>query len=229
MPIMVRDLPMGERPREKLIRFGAAALSNAELIAILLRTGTKERSVLDVAAEVLSLFQREGITELMHMTPSEMTKIQGLGEAKASAILAAVELGRRLSIEKASEVKTIRGPEDAAEYVMPHLRFEEREHFEIILLDTKNHILGLRDISTGSLSASIVHPREVFLAAIRGGCASIILVHNHPSGDPAPSREDIAITQRLVKAGALLDIPVLDHVIIGDGRFASLKEKGMMD
>ena len=125
-------------------------------------------------------------------------------------------------------MEAIHGPEDAARVAMPHLRYERKEHFAVLLLNTKNHVLGLRDVSVGSLSASIVHPREVFQMAIRYAAAAMILVHNHPSGDPSPSREDLAVTNRLVKAGRIMDIPVLDHIILGNDRFLSLKEKGML-
>ena len=228
MAIMVRDLPTGERPREKLLKCGAGALSNTELIAILLRTGTKECSVLKLAEVVLTRICNKGIGELRHMKPRQMTDILGLGEVKAATLLAAAELGRRLYMEKAQEITCITDAEDAAKYIMPHLQFEEKEHFAALLLDMKSHILELADISTGTLSASLVHPREVFLAAIRGRAAGIIIAHNHPSGDPSPSHEDIAITERLVKAGLLLDIPVYDHIIIGDGIYFSFKEKGFI-
>ena len=212
MTIMVRDLPRDERPREKLIAYGADALSNAELLAVLLHTGTREQSVLHLAESVLGKFKERGIASIVHTSVADLAGIHGIGPSKAASILAAVELG----------------PEDAAHYVMPHLRYEQKEHFAVLLLNTKNHILGLRDVSIGSLSASVVHPREVFAMAIRYAAASMILVHNHPSGDPNPSREDLAITDRLVKAGRILDIPVLDHIILGDNRFLSLKEKGMI-
>lgn len=226
MTVMVRDLPEEERPREKFIRYGASALSNAELLAILLRTGMQNKSVLHVAADVLAKFRERGLQDLIHMMPEEMTDIPGLGLTKAVTILAAVELGRRLHIESTAKATIVHGPEDAAAYLMPRLEFERKEHFVILLLNTKNHITGMRNVSTGSLSASVVHPREVFLEAIHSSAAAIILSHNHPSGDPSPSREDIAVTQRLQKAGKILDIPVLDHIIIGEGRFVSMKEQG---
>ena len=138
------------------------------------------------------------------------------------------KLGRRISQKAAEKVEIVHGPEDAAHYAMPRFRFEQREHFAVMLLNTKNHILGLTDVSVGSLSASIVHPREVFRAALRYAAAAMILIHNHPSGDPSPSQEDISVTQRLVRAGKIMDVPVLDHIILGDGRFTSLKEKGML-
>ncbi|MBO6290852.1 MAG: DNA repair protein RadC [Selenomonas sp.] len=224
---MVRDLPLEERPREKLVSYGPAVLSNAELLAILLRTGTRGESVLRMAERVLSYCKDRGLASMVHMSVEELAKIHGLGPGKAATVLAAVELGRRLAIAEA-RVEIIHGPEDVARFAMPHFRHETKEHFAVLLLNTKNHILAMPVISQGSLTASVVHPREVFEAAVRHSAASMILLHNHPSGDPSPSREDIAVTERLVKAGQIMDIPVLDHVIIGNDSFASLKEKGLM-
>jgi len=228
MAIMVRDLPIDERPREKLMADGAACLSNVELLAILLRTGTKENSVLRVAEQVLARYKDVGLTAMMSMSVAELSSVQGIGAVKAATILAAVELGRRLSQKAAEKVEIVHGPEDVAHYAMPRFRFEQKEHFAVMLLNTKNHILGLTDVSVGSLSASIVHPREVFQTALRYAAAAMILIHNHPSGDPSPSREDINVTQRLVKAGKIMDIPVLDHIVLGDNRFVSIKEKGLL-
>ncbi len=228
MEIMVRDLPQNERPREKLIAFGADCLSNAELLAILLRTGTKEVSVLRVAESVLAKYKDMGLSAMVHMSPTELSGIHGVGMAKAAAILAAVELGRRLNRQAAEKIEVVHGPEDAAQYAMPRYRFEQKEHFSVMLLNTKNHILSLTDVSVGSLTASVVHPREVFQAAIRYAAASMILFHNHPSGDPSPSHEDIVVTRRLVKAGELMDIPILDHIILGRECFVSLKDKGLL-
>ena len=225
--IMVRDLTLEERPREKLVSYGPAVLSNAELLAILLRTGTRGESVLRMAERVLSYCKDRGLASMVHMSVEELAKIHGLGPGKAATVLAAVELGRRLAIAEA-RVEIIHGPEDVARFAMPHFRHETKEHFAVLLLNTKNHILAMPVISQGSLTASVVHPREVFEAAVRHSAASMILLHNHPSGDPSPSREDIAVTERLVKAGQIMDIPVLDHVIIGNDSFASLKEKGLM-
>ena len=228
MAVMVRDLPEEERPREKLLRQGAAFLSDAELLAILLRTGTRTQSVLHLAEEILARYQDKGLLSIVHMAPDEFAEIKGIGRVKAVTVLAAVEIGRRIAVRAAEKREAVHGPEDAAAYAMPHFRYERREHFAVLLLNTKNHILSMPIVSTGSLSASIVHPREVFQAAIRQSAAAMILVHNHPSGDPSPSREDIAVTERLVKVGKLMDIPVLDHIIIGDNRFLSMKEKGML-
>ncbi len=228
MAAMVRDLPEDERPREKLLASGAASLSDVELLAILLRTGTRTQSVLHVAEEVLAKYRDRGLVSVVHMAPAELAEVKGIGQAKAATILAAVELGRRLASKAAEKFETIHGPEDVAAYAMPHFRYELREHFAVMLLDTKNHVLGMPTVSVGSLSASIVHPREVFRVAIQQAAASIILLHNHPSGDPSPSQEDIAVTEQLIKVGKIMDLPVLDHIIIGDNKFISLKEQGMV-
>jgi len=225
---MVKDLPMAERPREKLLEKGASALSNAELLAILLRTGTKEESVIHVAERLIANCKEQGISSIVNLSVNQLSSFKGIGLTKAVTILAAVELGCRISSKAAVERYVIHGPEDAASYVMPRLRYERKEHFMTLLLNMKNQVLALKCISIGSLNASIVHPREVFQAAIENNAAAMILIHNHPSGDPEPSKEDINVTHRLVEAGAIMDIPVLDHVIIGDKKYISLKEKGMV-
>lgn len=225
---MVRDLPVDERPRERMLALGPGFLSNAELLAILLHSGSKERSVVQLAQDILSIDKENGLSALANITPLELTNIKGIGSAKAAELLAAVELGKRMVEQTAQQRTVIRSPEDAADYAMPRFRFEQKEHFAVILMNVKNHILSMPVISVGSLTASVVHPREVFKVAIQQTAASIILVHNHPSGDPAPSQEDIATTTRLVQAGKLLDIPVLDHIILGNNNYISLKEKGVI-
>ena len=228
MAAMVRDLPADERPREKLLAGGASLLSDVELLAILLRTGTKTQSVLHLAEEILAKYKDRGLVSIVHMAPEELAGVKGIGMAKAATVLAAVELGRRIAFKAAEVRDVIHGPEDVAAYAMPHFRYELREHFAIMLLNTKNHVLGMPIISVGSLSASIVHPREVFRVAIQQAAASIILLHNHASGDPSPSEEDISVTRQLMKVGKIMDIPVLDHVIIGDNKFVSLKEQRIL-
>ena len=228
MAIMVRDLPPEERPREKLLLCGAAALSNAELLAILLRSGTRKKSVLRIAEEILARIKEQGLVGMVHISVAELAKIDGVGKVKAATLQAAIELARRLAVQQSAKIQMITGPEDVARYAMPHYRFEQKEHFAVLLLNTKNHVISMPEVSVGSLSASVVHPREVFRAAIDHAAAAMILLHNHPSGDPTPSREDIAVTERLVKAGKIMDIPVLDHVVLGRDRFISLKEKGLL-
>lgn len=223
---MLRDIPHEERPRERLMRYGADALSHAELLAILLRTGTQQESALHVAQRLLA--HAGGIRSLIDFSVDELMQIKGIGEAKAVQLLAGIELGRRLARTGRAESPVIRSPKDAADQVMDQLRFLQKEHFICLFLNTKNHLIGQETLSIGSLNASIVHPREVFRAAIKCSSASLICAHNHPSGDPSPSKEDIEITKRLCEAGSVIGIDVLDHIIIGDGRFVSLKEQGLL-
>lgn len=171
---------------------------------------------------------KSGLTYVIDATVEELSKIKGIGTAKAVQIKAAVELGRRISSYRGRQQVTITSPLDVKDLLMEEMRFLEKEHFKAILLNTKNHVISIEDISIGSLNSSIVHPREVFKPAIKRSSASVILVHNHPSGDPTPSREDIEVTSRLVNAGNVLGIAVLDHVIIGNNSILSLKEQGLM-
>lgn len=221
---MIRDVNMADRPRERLLRQGAMSLSNQELLAILLRTGTKEESVLALANRVLSTFER--LHHLKHATIEEMIAIKGIGEVKAIQILAAIELGRRLSQKQNDDKFTVRSPQDAAAYLMPDMTSLIQEHFVVLFLNVKNQIMHKQTIFIGSLNASIVHPREIFREAVKRSAASIICAHNHPSGIPTPSPEDIEVTKRIQEAGYIIGIELLDHVIIGDHQFISLKEKG---
>jgi DNA repair protein RadC len=224
MTFMIRDVPKDARPRERLLSFGPESLADHELLAILLRTGTKEESVLQLAHRLLQHF--EGLRLLKDATIEEITSIKGIGTTKAVQILAAIELGRRISRLSYNERYVIRSPEDGAKYVMEDMRFLSQEHFVAIYLNTKNQVIHRKTVFIGSLNASIVHPREVFKEAIKRSAASIICVHNHPSGDPTPSREDIDVTKRLAECGRIIGIELLDHLIIGDQKFVSLKEKG---
>ncbi len=208
---------------------GAQALSNADLLAILLRTGTKNDSALRVAERLLKKYEEMGIAALSGLGPQEISKIKGIGQVKAVTIAAAIELGKRLNGVASAERVIIRSPQDAVNLLMARLRYETREHFIILLLSTKNHVLATPTISIGSLNASIVHPRELFREVINHSAASVILAHNHPSGDPTPSPEDIGLTRKLIDAGKILEIPVLDHIIIGDNKYVSLKEKGIIE
>ncbi|MBS4199813.1 DNA repair protein RadC [Bacillus sp. FJAT-49732] len=223
---MIRDFPIDQRPRERLINNGAESLSNHELLAILLRTGTKSESVIQLSNRLLTQFG--GLMWLKDAVLEEMTNLKGIGQAKAVQIAAAVELGRRISNLSYDERYVIRSPEDGANYVMNDMRFLTQEHFVALYLNTKNQVIHRQTIFIGSLNASIVHPREVFKEAIRRSAASIICLHNHPSGDPSPSREDIEVTKRLVECGKMIGIELLDHLIIGDKKYVSMKEKGYM-
>lgn len=224
-PLMMKELPENERPREKMLQRGAQSLSEAELLAILLRTGMKNTPVKTLAEELITKY---GVAGLGGLSPQELSQARGVGEVKAVTVLAGIELGRRLSVKSPEQRAVIRSPQDVADLLMPRLRYEHKEYFMALLLSTKNHVLAQPVISVGTLNASIVHPRELFREAINYSAASVILVHNHPSGDPQPSKEDIVLSQNLVQAGKVLSISVMDHVIIGDGKYVSLKEKGIL-
>ncbi|MCG7410202.1 DNA repair protein RadC [Paenibacillus sp. ACRRX] len=223
---LLRDLPLEERPRERMMKAGAEALSHAELLAILLRTGTKNESAVLVAQRVMNRIG--SLSRLADLSLIELTQIRGIGTAKALELQACLELGRRMARSRMLETASIRRPQDAAELVMESMRHLKREHFVCIYLNTKNRVLAQETISVGTLDASLVHPREVFRSAIRHGAAALICIHNHPSGDPTPSREDIEITRRLIEAGELVGIEVLDHLIIGDNQYVSLKEQSLV-
>lgn len=223
---MLRDIPEGERPRERMLRQGASALSSAELLAILLRTGTVAESAVRLAERILR--ESGSLRSLTDMRLEQLTAIKGVGPAKALQIQAGIELGRRLARTSDEERPVIRSPHDAADLLVEELRFLKKEHFVCLFLNTKNHVIGRETISVGSLNATVVHPREVFRSAIQRCSASIICAHNHPSGDPTPSKEDIELTARLTEAGDIVGIELLDHLIIGDRSFISLKEKGLM-
>ncbi|MFD2116479.1 DNA repair protein RadC [Paenibacillus yanchengensis] len=222
--MLMKDIPSDERPRERLVQYGSEVLSHIELLAILLRTGTKQQSVMQLATKILTT--SNGIHGLVDMTLEELMSVKGIGEAKAVQVLAGIELGKRLGRSKWNEDMIIRKPQDAAHLMMSELRHLPKEHFVCLFLNTKNYVIAKETMSIGTLNATLVHPRDVFRSAIKHNSASFICLHNHPSGDPAPSREDISLTTRLVETGKLVGIELLDHIIIGDGRFVSLKEQG---
>ncbi|MDS1029398.1 DNA repair protein RadC [Bacillota bacterium LX-D] len=224
--LTIKELPDELRPRERIVQAGPEALSNTELLAILLRTGSQKQSALELANQILR--EAEGLSFLVTASLEELTAIPGIGVAKAAQIKAAVEIGRRLSAYRIEPKVTIQSPDTAANLLMDEMRFLDREYFKTLFLNTKNHVLGLETISIGSLNSSIVHPRELFKQAVKKSAAAIILAHNHPSGDPTPSREDIDVTKRLIEAGKIMGIEVLDHIIIGNGTYVSLKERGQM-
>lgn len=221
-------LPADDRPREKLIEHGPDILSNSELLAILIRTGTTERSALDIARE---LTDNGGLYSNIAQARSvaDLSKIKGLGPAKAATILAAVELGRRVAGADPQKKVKLSSPEACVSYLMPRMRYEQQEKFLVLLLDSKNQLLKCQQVSEGTLNASVVHPREVFAPAMLHRAACVMAAHNHPSGDPAPSIEDRKLTQALKATGTVMGIPLLDHIIIGDGRYFSFRENGYLD
>lgn len=225
-PFKIADMLPDDRPRERLERSGAESLTTPELLAILFRTGTAKRNAVQVAE---ALFREFGsLAGIAGASLEQLTAIDGIGRVKAIEVKAAVELGKRLSVVSEEAKPVIRTPADAAQLMMSDLRYETREHFYLLVLDSRNQLRHKRPVSTGTLTESLVHPREVFGEAIKFSAASVVLVHNHPSGDPEPSPQDVKSTKRLVEAGKVLGIDVLDHVIIGDGRWSSLKQLGLM-
>ena len=226
MPYLtVKEMPQDERPRERMERVGPQALSTAELLALILRTGVKDENVLTMATRLL--VQYGGLAGLARAEFAQLAGEHGMGRAKTAQILAALELGRRLMVESPEERFQIRAPQDAANLLMPLLGHKEQEHFVVLYLDIRNRVLDQEILYKGSLNTSLVRTGEVFRGAVRRQCGGIIVAHNHPSGDPTPSAEDIALTRRLVDAGKLLDIDVLDHIIVGHNRFVSLRERAL--
>ena len=218
--IRIRDIPEEERPRERLIRNGPESLSNAELLGVILRTGSREENAVSLANQILSKYN---IKQLSLTNVSRLTQVHGVGKAKA-----VFELALRLETFVEEPKRKICSPKDVYALMYPKMREQKKEKFITLCLDTKNQVLKEEVVSIGSLNASIVHPREVFKSALMESSASVIMVHNHPSGDPSPSREDIMVTEKIVEGGKLLGIDVLDHIIIGDGRYVSLKDEGFV-
>lgn len=221
----ITDMESSDRPRERLAMLGPTSLSNAELISILLRAGIEGMNVLQLAQKLL--LEMGGLTGL-HQAPLEaLCDRRGIGPAKAAQIKAAIELGRRLSIASPEERPVIQSPEDAAALLLYEMGALEQEHLRVLLLDTRNRVLRTVELYRGSLNSSMIRIGEIFREAIRANAAAIIVAHNHPSGDPTPSPEDVRVTKAIVESGELLDIEVLDHLIIGKCRYVSLKSKGL--
>ena len=223
---LTKDFPVQERPRERLLQYGPEYLSNRELLAILLETGTRNQSVFALADQLIAHFG--SLRALACATYEEMAEIKGIGPAKAARVIAAFELTKRLSNSSLEVREVIRSPQDAADIVMDEMSLLDREHFVILMLNTKHAVIAKKVVSIGHLNASLVHPRELFKDVIKKSSAAVILVHNHPSGDPTPSEDDIRVTQRLCEAGRLLGISVLDHIVIGDKSYVSFREQGLI-
>ncbi len=222
----VRDWPEGERPRERLLRYGAESLSDAQLLAVILRTGSGGQGVLELAMGLIENF--EGLRNIDAASPVELRSFKGLGDAKIAQIKAAFALGKRMMAESPERNASFTSSRTVNDYFAPRFRNAKKEVFLSALLDAKNRLIREVKVSEGTLTNSLIHPREAFREAIRESAASVIFVHNHPSGDPEPSRDDLAVTERLKATGEIIGIQVLDHVIIGDGRYVSLKEKGIV-
>lgn len=222
---MIRDLPMDLRPRERMLYAGPSALSTTELLAIILRVGGRGENVIRMAERLLADFG--GITGLAQANFEELCRAHGIGEAKATQIKAALELGKRLLAASPQERLQVRSPVDIANLLMLEMSLLEQEQLRVVLLDTKNFVVRVTTVYAGSLNSAVVRISEIFREAIRANSASIAVVHNHPSGDPTPSPEDVRVTEMIVEAGKLLNIDVLDHLVIGRNRFVSMKERGL--
>jgi DNA repair protein RadC len=221
----IKQWPSAERPREKLVRQGAASLTEAELLAILLRSGSHGVTAVDLAKKLLS--DRRSLRDLARMSVADLTRL-GIGHVRAASIVAAFELHRRVPLNDSADRPILQAPEDVARIFSPKLRDLQHEEFWALLLTTSNHLLRERRITSGTLNSSLVHPRECFAEALMEKAASVIFVHNHPSGNPEPSQDDIAITKQLSEAGKILGIPVYDHIIIGGGQFSSFAQRGLL-
>jgi DNA repair protein RadC len=221
----IKQLPPELRPRERLLAAGPSALSDGELLGLLFGIGSREKTAVELAGEVIS--EAGGLHGLYNVSVHELVEINGIGEAKACVILAAVELGRRIGQVRNPGRPVISSPADVERLLRGRIANLDRENFVVVLLNTKNEVIETSTVSVGTLSASLVHPREVFKPAIRASAASVVLAHNHPSGKVEPSREDREVTRRISEAAGILGVEVLDHVIVGDGYF-SMKEHGML-
>lgn len=221
----IKSLPSEDRPREKLIKKGASTLTNSELLAIILRTGNKKENVVSLSNKI---FNKYNLKSLSRIELSELKKILGIGEVKASQIIACFELARRLKAFKKDKKPVIKNARDLVRIFTPEMSSLKKEHFKGIYLNSRKRILKEETIFVGSLNESVIHPREIFKIALSENAAAIILLHNHPSGDPTPSNFDIEVTKELIKAGNILGIEILDHVILGDNKYISFKEKNLL-
>ncbi len=220
----MKTLSLHDRPREKLLRLGAAGLGDNELLAIVLGHGIPRTSALELANAVLDAVG--GLHGLARATTDDLRRVPGIGGARASQLIAAVEAGRRTLLRVRRDRPQVLGARDLAEFLVPQFGTRPVEQFGVVLLDTKHRVLRTTLLSVGTLDASLVHPREVFRAAASAGAAALVLFHNHPSGDPTPSEDDVALTKRMIRAGDLMGITVIDHVIVAENRFCSLKDHG---
>lgn len=225
----MKDLPNDDRPYERCLREGPEVLSDSELLSIIIRTGSREDNSLELASKVLALnYPKEGILGLLHLSLPELMSVKGIGKVKGAQLLCIGELSRRIWKRKMMEQKLVfRTPQAVADYYQEDMRHQQQEQFHVMMFNSKQVLIRDVLLSKGTVNASLVSPREIMIEALRYQAVSLILVHNHPSGDPEPSKEDIALTRKVMEAGALIGIPVLDHIIIGDNSFVSLKERGL--
>ena len=223
----IKALPQEERPVEKTVSKGASALSNSELLAILLGSGMRDKSAIGLAEDIIAK-DEAGISYLAESSVQELMSISGIGQSKAARIMAAVELGKRISTAPRTKRMGVESSEDIARMFIEDMRYEKREVFKALLLNPRGEIISVETVSVGELTSTLVHPREVFSQAVKKRAAGIVFVHNHPSGNPEPSEEDIRTTERLEACGKLLGIVVIDHIIIGDGQYCSMQSMGLM-
>ena len=225
----INNLPPQERPYEKCERFGPAHLTDAELLAILLRTGTKGENSIQLAKRLLySMSSGEGVLGLHQWSLEQLVSLRGIGRVKAIQILSLLELAKRLSKARASEGLSLSNPSSIAMYYMEEMRHQKQEVLKLLLLNTKNKLISENDISKGSVNCAVISPRELFVEALQKNAVSIILIHNHPSGEPTPSQEDVLLTKRIAEAGKMIGIGLLDHIVIGNNCYTSLREKGLL-
>ena len=223
----IKEMPMDDRPREKMLLYGARSLSNSDLLALVIGSGTRAVPATGIARAVLGEMD-DGLVSLQEASIEELTRINGVGTVTATKILAAMELGKRLADTPAREKRRFQSSDQVERYFMDRMRFLDREVFNVLLVDAKGGEIACETVSVGDLSSSITHPREVFRGAVRRGAYGVVFAHNHPSGDPTPSAEDISTTRRLSEAGDILGILVMDHIIIGNGRSVSLRAEGII-
>lgn len=224
--LKLKDIPSTERPVEKLLKYGPDKLSNSELLAIILRTGIKGENILTLSNRIIAEFN--GLEGLLNVGIGEITSIKGIKESKGSQILALVELAKRINSLNRSNNQKVTSPKDIAEMLMAEMKFLKQEVLKLVMLNTKNIVISIKDIFIGSLNTAVIHPREIYKEAIKNSSASIIICHNHPSGDPTPSKEDVDSTIRLKESGKIIGIDLLDHIIVGNNKYISLKEKGII-
>lgn len=229
MSMFKETYPKDELPYDKFIRLGADSLSDAELLAIMLRTGTKTKTPVDLGRDILNLFGNQwGLLGLHHFSLREIMKIKGVGEVKAVQLLCIAEISKRISHRKAELELNFQDPQTIAAYYMEQLRHSEKEKFVLILLNSRNQLIHDEVLSIGTVNATLVSPREIFIEALKIEASNIIILHNHPSGDPTPSRQDLLITNKIKEVSGLVEIPLIDHIIIGDNQYFSFKQKGLL-
>lgn len=229
MSMFKETYPKDELPYDKFIRLGAESLSDAELLAIMLRTGTKTKTPIDLGRDILKLFGNQwGLLGLHHFSLRELMKVKGVGEVKAIQLLCIAEIAKRISYRKAELELNFRDPQTIAAYYMEQLRHCEKEKFVLILLNNRSQLIHDEVLSIGTVNATLVSPREIFIEALKAEASNIIILHNHPSGDPTPSRQDLLITNKIKEVSGLVEIPLIDHIIIGDNQYFSFKQKGLL-